>query len=318
MRAILIEEFGDADVLRLRDVPVPAIGFGEVLIAVRCAGVNFGEIMSRQVGYLGVQPPFVPGMEVAGTVIEVGPGVEGVAPGDRVCALTLTGGYAEVVAANAATVFGIPDGVDWPVAAAMPMIVLTAHALLHEFGRIRAGERVLVNAAAGGIGMVLGQLAHAAGARAVGIVSSAEKAEIARRYGFEEVLTTADVDAGKLQAGTYDLVLDSIGGDARLTGWKALAPFGMLIAYGNASGAPEEPVLPAALRNGNQRVAGLSITTLARERPGLLAGIAERAFALVDDGTVAIDVRTVPLARAADAHRAIESRRTTGKTVLEA
>ncbi|MCW3065452.1 MAG: NADPH:quinone reductase, partial [Solirubrobacterales bacterium] len=126
-----------------------------------------------------------------------------------------------------------------------------------------------------------------------------------------------DVDAGGLEDGAYDLVLDSIGGDARAVGWKALAPFGMLIAYGNASGAPEERLAPAALRTGNQRVAGLSISALARERPDLLAAVAQRSFALVGDGTVTIDVRSVlPLDRAADAHRAVESRRTTGKTVL--
>jgi NADPH2:quinone reductase len=317
MRAIVVEAFGDAEVLRLREWPVPVIGAGEVLVRVHRAGVNYGEIMSRKNGYLGVEPPFVPGMEVAGTVIEVGDGVDHIAPGDRVCALTVTGGYAEAVAVDAATVFRIPAGVDWATAAAMPMIVPTAHALLHELGRVRVGERVLLNAAAGGIGMVLGQMARAAGARAVGIVSSAEKAEVARGYGFADVLTAAEVDAGALHDEQFDLVLDSIGGDARLAGWRALAPFGMLIAYGNAGASPEEPVEPGALRNGNHRVAGLSISTLARQRPDLLAAIAERSFALVADGAVAIEVRTVPLARAADAHRAIESRRTTGKTVLE-
>jgi NADPH2:quinone reductase len=317
MRAVVVEEFGEADVLRLRDWPVPDAGAGRVLIEVQCAGVNYGEIMSRRSGYLGVQPPFVPGMEVAGTVVEVGDGVDRIAVGDRVNALTLTGGYAEAVAADAATVFRLPDGVDWPTAAAMPMIVPTAHALLHELGRMRAGERVLVNAAAGGVGMVVGQLARAAGARAVGIVSSAEKATIARRYGFDDVLTDAQVGDGALEDATFDLVLDSIGADARRTGWKALAPFGTLIAYGNASGAREDLLAPAALRTANQRVAGLSISTLAAERPDLLAAIAERSFASVADGTVAIDVRTVPLAQAADAHRAVENRGTTGKTVLQ-
>ena len=214
--------------------------------------------------------------------------------------------------------FRVPDGIDWPVAAALPTIVPTGHALLHELGRVRRGDRVLVNAAAGGTGMVLGQMARAAGAEAVGIVSSEAKAEVARRYGYAQVLTGAEVEAGGLPDGSFDLVLESVGGEARVTGWRVLAPFGMLVAYGNAGGTPEEAISPATLRAGNQRAAGLSITTLATTRPDLMARLAERSFALVADGTVRIEVSSVlPLARAADAHRAVESRSTTGKVVLD-
>lgn len=314
MRAVVVDAFGDADVLRTREWPEPVAGPGEVLIAVRSAGVNFSEIMSRRTGYLGVQPPFVPGMEVAGTVIEAGQGVEHLHAGDRVAAMTVTGGYAEVVAVDARTAFRVPDGLDWPVAAALPTIVPTAHALLHEIGRVRPGDRVLVNAAAGGTGMVLGQMARAAGATAVGIVSAPEKVAAARGYGFGSVLTSAEA----LEEEAFDLVLDSVGGDARAAGWRALAPFGTLVAYGNASGVPEQPIAPADLRRHNRRAAGLSVTELARRRPELLAAIAERSFALVADGSVRIDISSVlPLERAADAHRALESRRVTGKTVLE-
>jgi NADPH2:quinone reductase len=317
MRAVVVDRFGDPDVLQLRERPIPEAGAGEVLIEVRCAGVNFGEVMSRRTGYLGVEPPFVPGMEVAGTVRALGVGVDRLRIGDRVCALTLTGGYAEFVAVDARRVFPIPGDLDWPLAAALPMVVPTAHALLHELGRVRTGDRVLVTAAAGGTGMVVGQLAQAAGARAVGVVSSAEKVAAARAAGFVDVLTTAEVAAGALEAGTFDLVLDSVGGDARVAGWRALAPFGTLIAYGNAGGAPESPVAPSALRAGNHRVAGLSITALATSDPDRLAALAARAFPLVADGTVDIPIgQTFPLDRAVDAHRGLESRRATGKTVL--
>jgi NADPH2:quinone reductase len=291
---------------------------GEVLIAVRCAGVGFAEVLMRRSGYLGVRPPFVPGMEVAGTVVKLGDGVEHLSPGDRVCAITVTGGYAEFAIADAHKTFAVPEGLDWPIAAALPITVPTAYALLHELGRVRQGDRVLINAAAGGTGMVLGQMARHVGAHAVGIVSSAEKVAVAYRYGFEEVVTTAEVDVGALKPRSFDLMLDSVGGQARRRGWEALAPFGMLVAYGNAGGVPEEKLAPALLRNGNYCAGGLSITSLADSNPERLASIARASFALVAADAVQIEISNIlPLERAADAQRALESRRTTGKLVLD-
>lgn len=317
MRAIVVEAFGDADVLGLREWPRPQIGAGQVLVEVCCAGVNFADVMSRRSGYLGVTPPFVPGLEVAGVVRDVAAGVTAFSPGDRVCAMTPGGGYAELAVADARTVFAVPAGVDWPVAAALPTVVPTAYALLHEVGRVRAGERILVDAAAGGVGMVLGQMARAVGAHATGLVSTTGKAQVARGYGFDEVLTSVEVDAGALDGRFFDLALDSAGGPSRTRAWDRLAPFGMLVAYGNASGEPEPALVPADLRRTNRRAAGMSIATLAATEPRLLAQIARRAIAMVADGTVTIDVtREVPLARAADAHRDLEARRTTGKLVL--
>jgi NADPH2:quinone reductase len=320
MRAIVVPEFGDASMLQLDERrPVPAPGPDQVLIAVRCAGVNFAEVMSRRFGYLGVTPPFVPGVEVAGTVVALGDGVEGLAVGDRVCALTHTGGYAEWAVADRATTFAVPPEVDWPVAAALPMILPTAQAVLHELGRVRPADRVLVDAAAGGAGMVIGQLARAAGAHAVGVVSSPGKVPVAERYGFARVVTTDELRAGALDdEERFDLVLDSVGGEAREDGWRVLAPFGTLVAFGNASGAPEPEVGAATLRRGNQSFAGLSITGLAQTHPALLRGIAERAMAAVARGDVAIDIsRSFPLARAGEAHIELEGRRSTGKMVLE-
>jgi NADPH2:quinone reductase len=132
MRAVLVEELGEADVLQVQDLPVPEVVPGEVLIAVRCAGVGFAKVLMRRSGYLGVRPPFVPGMEVAGTVVKLGDGVEHLSPGDRVCAITVTGGYAEFAIADAHKTFAVPEGLDWPIAAALPITVPTAYALLHE------------------------------------------------------------------------------------------------------------------------------------------------------------------------------------------
>jgi NADPH:quinone reductase len=317
VRAVVVERFGEPDVLQVQELPAPRPSRGQVLIEVRCAGVNFAEVLSRRAGYLGVQTPFVPGMEVAGTVLEVGRGVDTLSAGDRVCAMTMTGGYAEAVAADASKTFPLPAGLDWPVAAALPIVVPTAYGLLYELGRVRSGETLVVTAAAGGTGMVLGQMARNLGARAVGVVSSAEKADVARRYGFDEVVTSAELDAGHLAARSVDLVLESLGGAARKKAWEVLAPFGTLVAFGNASGDPEEPLSPAELRGRNQQLAGFSITALARSDPHLLASLAEQSFALVADGTVVIDISSIlRLDKAADAHREMEARRTTGKTIL--
>ena len=246
MRAVIATAFGEADVLEVRDAwPMPRPGAGQVAIAVRAAGVNFAEIMSRRVGYLGVAPPFVPGLEVAGTVRAIGDGVDGVAVGDRVCALTLTGGYAEVALADAKMTFPLPAGVGWAVGSALPTIVPTAYALLHPLGRVGPGDRVLVNAAAGGTGMILGQMAKHAGARQVtGIVSSAAKVPTASGYGFDDVVTVSDADSGAIADASFDLVLESVGGSARDLARRATAPLGRLLLYGNSGGDPEPALTP--------------------------------------------------------------------------
>ena len=320
MRAVIATAFGEADVLEVRDAwPVPRPGAGQVAIAVRAAGVNFAEIMSRRVGYLGVTPPFVPGLEVAGTVRAIGDGVDGVAVGDRVCALTLTGGYAEVALADAKMTFPLPAGVGWAVGSALPTIVPTAYALLNPLGRVGPGDRVLVNAAAGGTGMILGQMAKHAGARQVtGIVSSAAKVPIARGYGFDDVVTVSDADSGAIADASFDLVLESVGGSARDLARRATAPLGRLLLYGNSGGDPEPALTPAAVRNDNMLIGGWSITTLARSDPAMLRTITADAFALVAAGAVTLDVRHVfALDQAADAHRLVERRESTGKVVLE-
>ncbi len=320
MRAVVVEELGAADVLAMHDDwPVPEPGAGEVAIEVQAAGVNFAEIMSRRVGYLGVTPPFVPGLEVAGTVGAIGSGVEDISVGDRVCALTLTGGYADVALAEAQTTFPLPVDLDWAVGSALPTIVPTAYALLHPLGRIRAGDRVLVNAAAGGTGMILGQMAkHAEASRVTGIVSSPAKLATARQYGFDDVLIAADAESGAIADASFDLVLESVGGPARELARRATAPLGRLLLYGNSGGAREVELTAASLRNDSVLIGGWSITTLARTYPALLRTISADAFALVASGAVALDVRHVfALEDAAEAHRLVETRESTGKVVLD-
>ncbi len=165
--------------------------------------------------------------------------------------------------------------------------------------------------------MAIGRLAATAGARTVGVVSTQEKVDVAAGYGFEEVFTNDELKAGAVSASSVDVVLDSVGGTLRGSCWRMLAPFGMLIAYGNASGEPEKPIAPRDLRARNQRAGGFSINALARMQPRLLSQLVQEAIATVAEGQLQIDISLVlPLDQAADAHRAVETRRSTGKVAL--
>lgn len=231
------------------------------------------------------------------------------------------GAYAEVVVADAVTVFPLPAGLDLRSAAALPTVVPTAHALVHEVGRLRAGESVLVQGAAGGVGTVAGQLARAAGAGAVyGVVSSAAKAGHALAHGYDEVFT-GDAFADDVRRATggrgVDLVLDPVGGDTLRRGLDALAVFGRLVSFGNASGAAPWQVGQPELYARGLSVSGFSILTLARSAPDALRALAERSFRTVSDGGVSLPVTAeFALADAAEAHRLMGGRTSTGKLLL--
>ncbi|MGW1026673.1 quinone oxidoreductase family protein [Streptomyces sp. NPDC002577] len=321
MRAVRIQEYGGPEVLKVVEADVPEPGPGQVSIDVAYAGVNFADLKARGEGYRVASLPFVPGLEVAGRIRTVGVGVTGLAVGQDVAALTDGGAYAEVAVADAATVFALPDGVYLRTGATLPTVLPTAHALLHEVGRLRAGETVLVQGAAGGIGTVAGQLAKTAGAGAVyGVVSGAAKAEYALKYGYDEVFV-GDSWADQVRAATggrgVDLALDPVGGDTFRRTLEALAVFGRLVSFGNASSAEPWRVGQPELYPGGRSVAGFSILTLAQTAPDVLREVAERAFGAVVDGTVTIPVtEEFPLSEAAEAHRLMGSRTSTGKLLL--
>ncbi|MDH6113877.1 NADPH2:quinone reductase [Kitasatospora sp. MAP12-15] len=320
MRAVLVEKFGGPEVLTLADVPVPKPGPGEVSIEVAYAGVNFAELKARSSGYRVASLPHLPGLEVSGRIREVGDDVTGFRPGQEVAALTASGGYAEVAVASANAVFALPAGISLRVGATLPTVLPTAHALLHEVGRLRTGETVLVHGAAGGVGTVVGQLARHGGAAAVyGVVSSTAKVEHALKAGYDEVFVGDDFDDDvyRITGGRgVDLMLDPVGGDTFRRNLETLAPFGRLVSYGNASGAAPWQVGQIQLTPGRS-VAGFSVLTLAKSDPALLREIASRAFQLVADGTVELPITAeFPLTEAAAAHRLMETRTTTGKLLL--
>ncbi|WP_328582603.1 quinone oxidoreductase family protein [Streptomyces sp. NBC_00370] len=321
MRAIQFDEIGGPEVLKVTEVPVPEPGPGEVTVDVAYAGVNFADTKARATGYRVPSLPFRPGLEVAGRIRAVGAGVVGLAPGEQVAALTPQGGYAEVVVTPASFVFALPDGVPLRVGATLPTVLPTAHALLHEVGRLRAGETVLIQGAAGGVGLVAGQLARLGGAGGVyGVVSREEKVAEALKYGYDEVFV-GDGFAEGVRAATggrgVDLVLDPVGGDTLRRGLESLAIFGRLVSFGNASGAEAWQAGQPELYPRGLSVAGFSILTLAQTEPEALRAVAERSFALVAEGQVVLPITAeFPLGEVDEAHRLMETRTTTGKLLL--
>lgn len=320
MRAIEIQEYGGPEVLKVVEAEVPEPGPGQVSVDVAYTGVNFADLKARAEGYRVPSLPFRPGLEVSGRVRAVGAGVTGLTVGQEVAALTDGGAYADVAVADAVTVFPVPAGVDLRTAATLPTVLPTAYALVNAVGRLQPGETVLVQGAAGGIGTVVGQLAKAAGAGAVyGVVSGAAKAAYAREYGYDEVFV-GDFEARVREATGgrgVDLALDPVGGDTFRATLASLAVFGRLVSFGNASSAPAWSVGQPELYPLGVSVGGFSILTLAKTAPAELRALAERAFATVADGTVTLPVTAeFGLEEAAEAHRLMGTRTSTGKLLL--
>ncbi|MFI8963888.1 zinc-binding alcohol dehydrogenase family protein [Streptomyces sp. NPDC053493] len=328
MRAIELAEYGCPEVLKTVEAEVPEPGPGQVSIDVAYAGVNFADLKARTEGYRVTALPFRPGLEVSGRIRAVGAGVTGLVVGQEVAALTGGGGYAEVAVADAVTVFPLPAGIDLRTAATLPTVLPTAQALVHAVGRLQPGETVLVHGAAGGVGTVVGRLAKAAGAGAVyGTVSSPAKAEHARRHGYDE-LFTGDFERDPralekaVRAATggrgVDLVLDPVGGETLKASLASLAVFGRLVSFGNASSAEPWHVGQPELYPTGVSVSGFSVLMLAKTGPDALRALAEQAFAKVADGTVTLPVTAeFALADAAEAHRLMGSRTSTGKLLLK-
>ncbi|MEV0211338.1 zinc-binding dehydrogenase [Streptomyces sp. NPDC050788] len=320
MRAVEFQEYGGPEVLKVVEAEVPEPGPGQVSVDVAYTGVNFADLKARGEGYRVPRLPFVPGLEVSGRIRATGEGVTGLSAGQEVTALTDSGGYADVALADAATVFPVPAGLDLRTAATLPTVLPTAYALVHAVGRLQPGESVLVQGAAGGVGTVVGQLARAAGAGAVyGVVSGDAKASYAREHGYDEVFVGAFTEAVRAATGGrgVDLALDPVGGETFRDSLASLAVFGRLVSFGNASSAPAWSVGQPELYPSGISVGGFSILTLAATAPDELRTLAERAFAKVTDGTVSLPVTAeFALEEAAEAHRLMGTRTSTGKLLL--
>ena len=320
MRAIRIHETGGPEVMQLETIDDPAPGTGEALVRMESIGVNFVEVYYRK-GLYKNPLPFTLGSEGAGTVVAVGAGVRDVAVGDRVTSQSFQGSYAELALAKADKLVRIPDGLEARIAAAAMLQGMTAHYLATSVYPLKAGERCLVHAAAGGVGLILCQIARRIGAHVIGTVSTEKKAALAREAGAHDTIlyTTQDfvAEVRRITDGAMvHVVYDSVGATTFLKSMDCLALRGMLALFGQSSG-PVAPLDPNVL---NQK--GSIFLT----RPTLghyvatreeLAWRAGDVLGWVRDGSLKLRIdREVPLVHAAEAHRALEGRRTTGKVLL--
>jgi len=310
MRAIVFERNGGPEVLERHERPAPAPGEGEVLVDVEAVGVNYRDVYERNGGGYGSAPPAIIGVEGAGRIA----GTE-----ERVAWAHIDGSYAEQIAAPEGKLVAVPEGVSSEVAAAAMLQGMTAHYLAADSYPIAGGDWVLIHAAAGGVGLLLTQIATARGGRVIATTSTAEKADLARGAGAEEVIgydgfakRVKEITGGDGVRAVYD----GVGKTTFLEGLKALAPTGRMILYGAASGQPDPLPLSILAPAGSLYVQRPTLQTYTRT-PELLRERARALFELIDSGALEIRIGArYPLERARQAHEDLEARRTTGKLLL--
>lgn len=320
-KAIRIHTQGGPEVLQWENVPTPEPGPGEVLLHHEAVGLNYIDVYFRTGLYKIPQLPATIGLEGAGVVRAVGPNVTDLAVGDRVAyAGGPLGAYATERVIAADRVVKLPDAIDFQTGAAMMLQGMTAQYLLRRTYRVRAGETILVHAAAGGVGLILCQWASHIGARVIGVVSTPEKAELARAHGAAHVIVGHDNLATEIRRITegamVPVVYDSVGRDTFTASLDSLAPLGLMVSYGNASGAVPPVDVGMLAAKGSLFLTRPTLATYTASRADLLA-VTSDLFDVVAQGAVKIRVnQTFPLSEAAAAHRALEARQTTGSTVL--
>ena len=320
MRATVIRRLGGPEVLVVEDIDEPVAGPGEVVVEVAAAGLNFIDTYHRT-GLYPVELPFTPGLEAAGTVASVGSEIAGLSEGDRVAYCTTFGAYAERAVVPADRLIPVPENVSLEVAAAAPIQGLTAHYLARDTYRLDSGSTCLVHAGAGGVGLLLTQIAKRLGATVYATVGTDAKAELSRAAGADHVIVYSRENFAErvTEIGgerPLDVIYDGVGKATVPAGLGLLRRFGVMVAFGNASGAVD-PVDPLVLsNNGSLFFTRPTLFDHVVTREALLAR-SEELFAWIEDG---LDVRIgdrYSLEDAADAHRALEGRATTGKVLIE-
>ena len=318
--AIRVHQVGGPEVLQWEEIEVGEPGPGQVRLRQEAAGLNFIDVYHRT-GLYKQDMPFTPGVEGAGTVDAVGPGVNNVKAGDRVAYGGPIGGYAEVRLIDAGKLVKLPDGISSDQAAAMMLQGMTAQMLLRQVYAVKSGDTILIHAAAGGVGLIVCQWAKALGATVIGTVGSDEKAELARAHGCDHpiVYTRQDfvAEVERITGGAkLPVVYDSVGKDTFLKSLDCLRRRGLMVSFGNASGAPD-PIPPNLLaQKGSLVLTRPTLYNYTSTRDELERSAAE-LFAMVSSGKVKIEVKQrFNLKDAAEAHRALEARETSGSTIL--
>jgi NADPH2:quinone reductase len=321
MKAIRVHEHGGPEVMKVETIADPVPGAGEALVRLEWIGVNFVDIYFRK-GLYKTTLPFTPGSEGAGIVVAVGPGVTDVAVGDRVASQDFRGAYAELALARSDRLVVLPEGLSARDGAAAMLQGMTAHYLAASTHTLQAGDCCLVHAAAGGVGLLLCQIARRHGAFVIGTVSTEQKAALAHEAGADETILYTKQDfvaeVKRITGGAgVQVVYDSVGATTFLRGLDCLALRGMMVLFGQSSG-PVQPIDPQLLN----RKGSLFLTrpTLAHyvATPAELRWRAGEVLGWIRDGSLRLRIdRELPLAKAADAHHALESRQTTGKVLLQ-
>lgn len=320
MKAIVVQNSGGPEVLVYRETEKPAPKSGEALVRIEAVGLNYIDVYHR-IGLYPMTHPFIPGMEAAGVVEAVGPDVTDVAVGDRVAYAMHPGAYAEYAVVSAWKLVKVPESVDARQAAAVMLQGMTAHYLVTSVYPLKSGETALIHAAAGGVGLLLIQMVKRIGARAIGTVSTEAKAELARAAGADEIIfyTKDDFESEtrRLTDGRgVQVVYDSVGKDTFLKSLSSLAPRGMMALFGQSSGSVPsfDPALLA--QKGSLFLTRPSLAHYAATRDELLWRAGD-LFNWIKSGDLRLRIDlTLPLAEAAEAHRQLEGRKTTGKVVL--
>lgn len=321
MKAIFVEQPGGVENLRYADLPTPQPGPGQALVKIEASGVNFIDIYFRS-GLYKADPPIQLGMEAAGTVESVGPDVTTVKPGDRVAYAMARGSHAEYAVVPAWQLVPIPEGVDAKTAAGVMLQGMTAHYLTHSTFPLKAGDTCLASAAAGGVGLLLVQMAKKLGATLIGMAGTEDKAELARNAGADHVILYTKQDfppeVKKLTNGRgVDVFYDSVGAATFLPGLDCLRPRGMMVTFGNASG-PVPEIAPLLLnQKGSLFLTRPTLAHYAATREELMWRAGD-LFRWLQDGSLKLHIdRVYPLAETAQAQTDLASRKTTGKLVLQ-
>ncbi len=320
MKAIQVKQAGGPEVMRLVELPTLQPKTNEAVVKIAAAGVNFIDVYNRE-GRYKVPLPFVPGQEGAGTVEAVGSEVRNVSVGDRVAYTSILGSYAEYAAVPADRLVKVPDGVSDREAAATMLQGMTAHYLSHDTFPVKKGDTALIHAAAGGVGLLLVQMAHYIGARILATVSTEAKAKLAREAGADEIIfyTQSDFEAEtKRLTGTrgVDVVYDSVGKTTFEKGLNILRPRGMMVLYGGSSGAvpPFDPITLTGKGSLFLTRPSLQHYIITRQE---LEQRSTAVFSMIGEGKLKLRIEHIyPLAEAQQAHRDLEERKTTGKLLL--
>jgi NADPH:quinone reductase len=314
MKAVFVEQPGGPENLKYADIPKPTPAAGQALVKIAAAGVNFIDVYFRT-GLYPAPPPVVLGNEGAGTVESVGPDVTNVRPGDRVAYAMARGSYAEYAIVPAWQLVKIPDSVNFQTAAAAMLQGMTAHYLTHSTYPLKAGDSCLIQAAAGGVGLLLVQMAKMLGARVIGTVGNDEKAKQAKDAGADELVIYTKEDFTAKAKGMH-VVYDSVGKSTFMQSLDCLRPRGMMVSFGNSSG-PVQDIAPLLLtQKGSLFLTRPSLAAYS-STPEELAWRAGDVLSWIAQGKLKLHIHKVyPLADAAQAHRDLEGRQTTGKLLL--